>query len=171
RGAWAARSVVLGCASPESVCSERVRLTPERRRRNSARKRSGTRTADGGTPRRPRGFWRAVEHVASPTEGERRTERLNLSGHKDRRAAGNLAPGATAPCRSFSFGEACGTTDAALQAAPGTRRAHGGLRRLGHAGPVQLADRRAPRRAPRRRRVRRLAHVRGRPHRRARACL
>ena len=49
------------------------------------------------------------------------------------------------------------------------RRAHGRLRRLGHAGPLRLADRGAPRGAPRRRHVRRLAHVRRRPARR-RAC-
>src|SRR2546430_844252 len=68
---------------PESVCSERVRREPERRRRNSARKRSGTRTADGGALELPRGFWRAVgPRSGPPTEGERRQPRLNLSGHR-----------------------------------------------------------------------------------------
>src|SRR5256885_13148145 len=57
----------------------------------------------------------------------------------------------------------CGKTDPAFRAAPGAGRAHRRLRRLGHAGAVQLADRRAPRGAPRRRRVRRVAHVRGGP--------
>src|SRR5437879_1051406 len=59
------------------VCSERVRREPERRRRNSARKRSGTRTADGGALELPRGFWRAVgPRSGPPTEGERRQPRL-----------------------------------------------------------------------------------------------
>ena len=45
------------------------------------------------------------------------------------------------------------------------RRAHGGFRRLGHAGQLRLADRRAPRRAHRRRHVRRVAHARRRRRR------
>src|SRR5437870_174880 len=81
---------------PESVCSERVRREPERRRRNSARKRSGTRTADGGALELPRGFWRAVgPRSGPPTEGERRQPRLisQVTGQKGGRR------GATGPGR------------------------------------------------------------------------
>ena len=52
-----------------------------------------------------------------------------------------------------------GTTDSALRPARRRRRAHGRLRRLGHARQLRLADRGTPRGAPRRRHVRRLAHV------------
>ena len=45
----------------------------------------------------------------------------------------------------------CLKTDPAQRRAPRRRRAHGRLRRLGHAGQLRLADRRAPRGAPRRR--------------------
>ena len=62
-----------------------------------------------------------------------------------------------------------GRQDTAFRASPGTWRPHRRFRRLGHARPIRLADRRAPRRAPRRRRVRCLAHVRRRSQGRARA--
>src|SRR5438105_7314067 len=159
--AWAAPTGTGIMAVPESVCSERVRREPERRRRNSARKRSGTRTADGGALELPRGFWRAVgPRSGPPTEGERRQPRLNLSGHRtEGRQARCHTAGASAALCCFWPEASCGTTDRVIQAAPGARRPYGRLRRLGHAGAVQLADRRAPRRAPRRGRVRRLAHV------------
>src|SRR5437879_9938363 len=78
------------------VCSERVRREPERRRRNSARKRSGTRTADGGAVDLPPGFWRAVGPLSGPpTEWERRQPRLisQVTGQKGGRR------GATRPGR------------------------------------------------------------------------
>src|SRR5438067_1679060 len=83
-----------------------------------------------------------------------------LSGHRtEGRHARCHTAGASAALCCFWPEASCGTTDRVIQAAPGARRPHGRLRRLGHAGAVQLADRRAPRRAPRRGRVRRLAHV------------
>src|SRR5438105_5941823 len=94
--AWAAPTGTGIMAGPESVCSERVRREPERRRRNSARKRSGTRTADGGALELPRGFWRAVgPRSGPPTEGERRQPRLisQVTGQKGGRR------GATRPGR------------------------------------------------------------------------
>src|SRR5881227_3723299 len=111
---------------------------------NSARKRSGTGTADGGRRR-------VAEALRLPPFlfGWRSPAALSAAMRLQERF--------------------CGKTDPAFRDAPGAGRAHRRLRRLGHAGAVQLADRRAPRGAPRRRRVRRVAHVRRGPAWRARA--
>src|SRR3977135_371477 len=157
--AWAALTGAAIIRKPESVCSERVRRRPERRRRKfrpeTLRHRNGRRRQ--GQP--PRGLWRGGDpNCFPPPKGSGARGRLisQVTGQKGgRRLSRGVAPAA------FFVWRFCGKTDPAFQAAPGAGRAHRGLRRLGHAGAVQLADRRAPRGAPRRRRVRRVAHVRG----------
>src|SRR3984893_6599108 len=106
---------------------------------NSARKRSGTRTADGGTARF-RGASGERWIGSPPTEGERRLQRLisQVTGQKGGRRRGTTA---TRACRLFLLGGSVGKTHPAVQAAPGAGRPHRRLRRLGHAGAVQLADR------------------------------
>src|SRR3977135_84097 len=90
-------------AQPESVCSERVRREPERRRRKF---RPETLRHKNGRRRNctlPRGFWRAVDSRCSPpTEGERRLQRLisQATGQKGGRRRGPMAPRA---CRLFLF--------------------------------------------------------------------
>src|SRR6185437_8579839 len=127
---------------------------------SSARKRSGTRTADRGgsgewwTPWRP------------PTEGERR-HRRPISQVTGQRAAG----ASYARAVHYGFRSACDTTYPAVRPAPEAGRQDGGLWRLGHAAAVRLADRRAPCRAPRRRRLRCFPHVRDRPRGRARQAI
>src|SRR6266513_1822750 len=153
---------------PESVCSERVRREPERRRRkfrpetlrhkNGRRRTCNLRGASGE---------RWIRKVVHPPKGSGAYRAPDLSGH---RTEGWQAPWreGVAPAAFFVW-RICGKTDPAFQAAPGAGRPHRRLRRLGHAGAVQLADRRAPRGAPRGRRVRRVAHVCRGPAWRARA--
>src|ERR1700694_1278529 len=93
---------------PESVCSERVRREPERRRRKfrpeTLRHRNGRRR----NCTLPRGFWRAVDSRCSPpTEGERRLQRLisQVTGQKGGRRRGTTA---TRACRLFLFGGSVG---------------------------------------------------------------
>src|ERR1700730_2883215 len=74
--AWAALTGAAIIRKPESVCSERVRREPERRRRKF---RPETLRHQNGRRRNctlPRGFWRAVDFLSPPTEGERRLPRL-----------------------------------------------------------------------------------------------
>src|ERR1700730_11104456 len=167
--AWAARTGTAIMRVAESVCSERVRHAPERRRRKF---RPETRRHTNGRRRNAPVPLRLLESggrisTRPPTEGERRLRRLisQVTGQKGGR---RLAPEASdAPAAVFfprpHKRRAWGTTNPLVQAAPGTGCAHRRFRRLGHAGAVQLADRRASCGAPRRRCIRRLAHLRRGP--------
>src|SRR5882762_10966430 len=101
--AWAALTGAAIIRKPESVCSERVRREPERRRRKF---RPETLRHKNGRRRNctlPRGFWRAVDSRCSPpTEGERRLQRLisQVTGQKGGRRRGTTA---TRACRLFLF--------------------------------------------------------------------
>ena len=108
---------------------------PDAEGASSARKRSGTRNGRSG------GLWRAtaavVQRVRS-TEGVRtRQGAPDLSGHKDRGAAG----AAVAPAALFFAVRGCadrgsdmGRRTPLYDLHVGAGRAHGRLRRLGHAG-------------------------------------
>src|SRR4029077_16953776 len=85
RDAWAALTGAAIIRKPESVCSERVRRRPERRRRKfrpeTLRHRNGRRRQ----VQPPRGFWRAVEpHCFHPPKGSGACGRLisQVTGQK-----------------------------------------------------------------------------------------
>ena len=162
-------------AARNSLSGESPAARPERRRRNfrpetlrhmnGRRREVGLRGASGE---------RWTHPASTHRRGAARLTRLisQVTGQKGGRRASRYKRLPRCFCRDCLSGvEARGKTDPAIPAAPGARRPHRRLRRLGHAGAVQLADRRAPRGAPRRGRVRRLAHVRHRPQGRAGARL
>src|SRR5205807_8032540 len=138
--------------SPARAGTPKAQFRPETLRHTNGRRRSARASAgllESGGP----ALGSTHRRGAAPTAPY-------LSGHRtEGRQARCHTAGASAALCCFWPEASCGTTDRVIQAAPGARRPHGRLRRLGHAGAVQLADRRAPRRAPRRGRVRRLAHV------------
>src|SRR5439155_24560666 len=88
--------------TPESVCPERVRRKPERRRRKfrpeTLRHRNGRRRK----VQRPRGFWRAVEpHCFHPPNGSGAYRAPDLSGH---RTEGRQSPAKPLRLPPFLFG-------------------------------------------------------------------
>ena len=114
-----ARARTAMIAPPETVCPERVRhLSRNAEGANSARKRSGTRTADGGGGlNAPRGFWRAVDLKADPpTEGERRRRGRLISQVTGQKGGRRLACGGALP-RFFGrwTGASVGQTDTVVR--------------------------------------------------------
>src|SRR5258707_8343699 len=105
--AWAALTGAAIIRKPESVCSERVRRRPERRRRKfrpeTLRHRNGRRRQ----VQPPRGFWRAVDpHCFHPPKGSGARGRLisQVTGQK----GGRRLSRRRCACRLFSFGGSVG---------------------------------------------------------------
>src|SRR5579883_988298 len=129
---------------------------PERRRRKL---RPETLRQTNG---RSWGLWRVVDASAATHRRGAAPSAPDLSGHRTEGRRGHPAPAASTRLRS-----ACDPTNRAVRPAPQARRQDGGLRRLGHAAAIRLADRGASCRAPQRRCFRRLTYVRRRSEGRA----
>ena len=146
------RKVAAEGVFPKSL---RYRGLHATQRRSGERPRGTTGESPGAASRSTEGAPGGGTSASSPTP--------NLSGKEDRRGevAVSLHP-IVVRCRRTPRAQA----NPAQCHPPRRGRAHGRLRRLGHAGQLRFADRRASCGTARRGHVRRVAHACGRPGRR-----